>query len=601
MQPGFIFGGDTDWTYEQLQNKRRMADALARENTQTPRNVGEGLHAIGRALSVNGIGKKADKQEARLRGEFDDQWAQIFGGGSQSKAAQAVNASYEAPASASAGTDWLKYNNSGAVRNQPISQNLQSALSFLPEMGISMEVFSGGQPGKGTSDARVGSTRHDHGNAADVFFYKDGRKLDWANPRDLPIFEEIVRRGREAGISGFGAGEGYMQPGSMHIGFGNEAVWGADGHGVNAPEWLRRAYNGTSASPSPQAGGSVNPDFAQLAQLASNPMASPAQKQILSLLMQQQMQANDPSRQLDLQLKQAQLDGLRSPSKRDIRKDANGRDRYVDSGELVFPDVEISEDPEWRMLQTDELTEAGLDGPHQVSPDGKIDQIGGSRTNVTVEGSKLETEYDKTRGKAFGTLANTLQDSGRTARRTLTALDAMERAAKDGGFYSGLASGGVQFAKRAATAMGFDATGVESMEAFNALAKQAALDVMGGSLGTGFSNADRDFVLDQVPGLQNTPQGNALLIEVQRSMAERQQQIAKMARDYERENGRIDIGFEDQLATFSEQNPVFTDKWWSETQARIGLAPANPEAANDQGASPANDLTADERTYLGLE
>lgn len=203
----------------------------------------------------------------------------------------------------------------------------------------------------------------------------------------------------------------------------------------------------------------------------------------------------------------------------------------------------------------------------------------------TVGGTKLETEYDKSRGKAFGTLANTLQDSGRTARRTLTALDAMERASQDGGFYSGLASGGVQFAKRAATALGFDASGVESMKAFNAIAKQAALDAMGGSLGTGFSNADRDFVLDQVPGLQNTPEGNALLIEVQRAMATRQEEIAKLARDYERVNGRIDLGFEDQLAEFSEQNPVFTEQWWAETHA--SLAPTSQNAATP------DDLTAD--------
>ena len=34
-----------------------------------------------------------------------------------------------------------------------------------------------------------------------------------------------------------------MQPGSMHIGYGNEAVWGAGGKGANAPEWLRDAYH----------------------------------------------------------------------------------------------------------------------------------------------------------------------------------------------------------------------------------------------------------------------------------------------------------------------------------------------------------------------
>lgn len=144
--------------------------------------------------------------------------------------------------------NWIRYANQGAIRNDPLSGRLTSALSFLPQMGITMEVFSGGQAAKGTpGEQRVGSTRHDHGHAADVFFYKDGRRLSWQNDEDIPIFQEIVRRAKAAGVTGFGAGHGYMRPGSMHIGFGTPAVWGAGGKGENAPAWLREAYgNGTS-------------------------------------------------------------------------------------------------------------------------------------------------------------------------------------------------------------------------------------------------------------------------------------------------------------------------------------------------------------------
>lgn len=140
--------------------------------------------------------------------------------------------------------DWLRYANQGAVRNQPISPQLAEAMSFLPEMGLEMSVFSGGQPQKGSGQPRVGSVRHDGGGAADVFFYRDGQRLDWSNPDDLPVYQDIVRRARERGVTGIGAGEGYMQPGSMHIGFGQPAVWGAGGRGANAPDWLREAYYG---------------------------------------------------------------------------------------------------------------------------------------------------------------------------------------------------------------------------------------------------------------------------------------------------------------------------------------------------------------------
>ena len=138
------------------------------------------------------------------------------------------------------GNDWLKYSNQGATRNQPISQQLAQAMSFLKEMGIQMEVFSGGQDAEGPN--RVGSHRHDHGMAADVFFNQNGRRLSWENAQDIPIFQEIVRRAKLNGVTGFGAGPGYMQPGSMHVGYGAPTVWGASTGFDTAPQWLRDAF-----------------------------------------------------------------------------------------------------------------------------------------------------------------------------------------------------------------------------------------------------------------------------------------------------------------------------------------------------------------------
>jgi hypothetical protein len=143
--------------------------------------------------------------------------------------------------------DWLSYSNQGATRSLGLDPKLAEALSFLRDMGVTADVFSGGQPGQGSGQPRVGSTRHDHGMAADVRFIKDGRALDWSNPQDVPLFQEIVKRGKAAGLTGFGAGPGYMGQGTMHVGFGAPAVWGAGGKGSNAPSWLRDAYYGAPA------------------------------------------------------------------------------------------------------------------------------------------------------------------------------------------------------------------------------------------------------------------------------------------------------------------------------------------------------------------
>lgn len=136
---------------------------------------------------------------------------------------------------------YIKYSNSNATRNKPINDNLAQSMGFLGDMGVTMNVISGGQDAKGEGTRRTGSTRHDHGNAADVDFYVGDRKLDWNNQADLPVLKEIVARARANGVTGIGAGDDYMGAGRFHIGFGSEATWGAGGKGENAPSWLNEA------------------------------------------------------------------------------------------------------------------------------------------------------------------------------------------------------------------------------------------------------------------------------------------------------------------------------------------------------------------------
>jgi len=383
----FIFDGNTSSPAE-LARKRALISQIM-GSQRTPRNVGEGLNALGDGIVANVMGRRADRAESEgMSGAntlFDSIVSRLGGGGDFPPAPPAPGGGgspYEvqagpntlsgsadpigsvmsaAPDNASARVaeghangDWLRYANKGATRNMPLDPDLVKAMGFLPDLGVTMEVFSGGQPGKGSGLARIGSTRHDHGKAADAFFYKDGRKLDWSNPQDVPIFQEIVRRGRAAGITGFGAGPGYMQRGSMHIGFGPESVWGAGGKGANAPEWLRSAFTGGAQPQASQAaleslpqGGSmqVGPAPQQMAQApmqqqpgqmndmtmgappvqpgqgggitiqelvraASNPFLNDQQRAMVNMLLQQEMQKLDPMRQLDMDYKQAQTQKL---------------------------------------------------------------------------------------------------------------------------------------------------------------------------------------------------------------------------------------------------------------------------------------------------
>jgi hypothetical protein len=77
--------------------------------------------------------------------------------------------------------NWVSLTNQGAVRNLPITDTLRSSISSSVEQvfgpGFQAKVYSGGQPRPGEG-RRVGSTRHDGGNAADVYIYDpDGKRV----------------------------------------------------------------------------------------------------------------------------------------------------------------------------------------------------------------------------------------------------------------------------------------------------------------------------------------------------------------------------------------------------------------------------------------
>lgn len=256
--PSFFYDANTV-DPEELARRRAIALQMLQSATSgaPATTIGEGLAHLGRALAgrmqLNGVTKAEDKARADAYAGISG----LFGGAPAAVPGAPPPMAPVVPGGGGGGggggkpAAWLQYANAGAIRNQPLNDKLVNSLGFLPELGVTMKVFSGGQDASGPR--RTGSHRHDHGNAGDMFFYKDGRKLDWRNPKDLPLFTEIVRRAKANGVTGIGAGEGYMQPGSMHIGFGTPAVWGAGGNGANAADWLRKAFAGGEAPAVPPA------------------------------------------------------------------------------------------------------------------------------------------------------------------------------------------------------------------------------------------------------------------------------------------------------------------------------------------------------------
>jgi hypothetical protein len=143
----------------------------------------------------------------------------------------------------------------GKIRDRPINDRLRRVLlAAAQEAGVDVvRITSGGQPGSG--GGRVGSNRHDGGNAADLELIAGGRTLNFTAAGDLAPICRFVAAAAAHGATGMGAGVDYMGPVRLHVGFGNgpqdtaRLVWGAAGATANAPAWLIEAASYGWANP----------------------------------------------------------------------------------------------------------------------------------------------------------------------------------------------------------------------------------------------------------------------------------------------------------------------------------------------------------------
>jgi len=177
---------------------------------------------------------------------------------------------------------------------------------------------------------------------------------------------------------------------------------------------------------------------------------------------------------------------------------------------------------------------------------GDVFNLGGEKPNA-FQLAQAKKQADQYASYAEGAMA---------AQDALGNLSVMEQLTSQPGFYSGSMAERVLQVKKAAVAMGADPDLVKDEESFMAIARKTALDVMGGSLGVGFSNADRDFVTAMVPGLENTPKGNAEIIRIQRQIQQRRIDLAVLTDQYIEQNGNLS-GFTKFVKDWAEENPLF--------------------------------------------
>jgi hypothetical protein len=182
--------------------------------------------------------------------------------------------------------------------------------------------------------------------------------------------------------------------------------------------------------------------------------------------------------------------------------------------------------------------------------------------NVTV---KQESEFGKKVGGELGEIYTGLLKADMNAPATVGKYERLGTLLKDSG--SGKFKGTTTEIKAAAKGLGIDlnAMGIKDdvapAQAARALANQLALELRNPAGGAGMpgalSDKDREFLVQSIPGLENDPKGNEKMIEYRAKLARREQQVARMARDYRRKSGKFDEGFFDELQQWSDKNPLF--------------------------------------------
>ena len=331
----FIFGGNTPWTYEQLQSKRRIAEELMAANMGTPRNVGEGLTAIGRALAIRGINKKADKRDAELKGEYDTARGAVLSalmggapGAAPSMAAPGITAPVDPNSPQGVANDTMK-----ALGKAPDFSALEAQYG-LPAgyLERTAMIESGGNPNAQNPNSSAGGMFQFIDSTAKQYGLTD--KTDPLASADAAARLAADNRAYLAKALGREptAGELYLahQQGAggaaKLLAAGNApaaSIVGGDAVGLNggnagmtaadfAGKWTGKF--GETVQP-------ANADIGTIADLLANPYATPGDKAILGALLQQRMDAADPMKRIEMERAQLELEALRNPQAKDTRTD----------------------------------------------------------------------------------------------------------------------------------------------------------------------------------------------------------------------------------------------------------------------------------------
>lgn len=494
---GFIFGEGTDVKDPQeLARRRAIIDAMMAQGQRAPQNVGEGIYSAASSITDALVDK-------RLRGKEDA--ARKEAGGALPSIVAMLNGGQQASPFGGASAPPVS---SQALPRTPdsaggIADDTMRALGREPMGPYRDAIASIESAGSGDYSA-VGPTNERLGRALGRYQVMEANIGPWSREvlgREVsadeflanPQLQDAIFDGKFGGyVDQFGP-EGAAQAWFAGPG-GVGKTDRKDVLGTSVGDYTQKFSAALGGGGQPAQGGApagntqqaFNPEIInQLAALSSNPYASEGQRQIASMLMQQQMTQmlpQDPMKALELERAQLENERLRNPQ----------------------PDMTATQ------REYDQAVQQGFQGSI-VDYKTALAQAGRSQQNVNVGAG--ENAFDKKTGEVLATEANDVVTQAMQAQRSLGQISTLESALQRA------PSGALGSMTNMAANLGIKTEGASDIELANSIISQLVPQQRPPGSGV-MSDADLELFKQSLPRLINTREGNQQIVNTMRAIAE---------------------------------------------------------------------------------
>lgn len=233
-----------------------------------------------------------------------------------------------------------------------------------------------------------------------------------------------------------------------------------------------------------------------------------------------------------------------------------------------LPGGQVTQQPGLGVGRTKEAEAYAVDSAKNQAQIDALPTIGGleatnaGRKEMAVAAAQTATGAGVEAAKQFGQDAaktfGAIQDSGRAAAKERSRLALLRADLKN--TYTGPGANMLLGIKRAANAFGIKVDGLAEGEAARALSNQLALSLRNPAGGEGMpgamSDADRNFLMQSVPGLLNSPQGWRAMVDMRLALADSAVKQAQYAEQLRRQGVPIQ-DIPGRVQDFANQNQIF--------------------------------------------